>query len=119
MKRILVLPAIALLAFAAASATGTRGEEKTAAKTLGTIERLDPAFDDLIGRDAQLEVLVTGHVWAEGPVWVPRDGGFVLFSDIPRNSIYKWQEGKGESLFMNPSGGTGKDAANLKEPGSN
>ena len=118
MKRLLVLPAIALLALATASATGTRGDEKSAAKTLGTIERLDPAFDDLIGRDAMLEVLVTGHDWTEGPVWVPREGGFLLFSDIPRNSIYKWQEGKGESLFMRPCGYTGP-ATNLKEPGSN
>src|SRR5579872_3797332 len=102
MKRLTVLPAIALFALAVALTTGTRGDEKTAAKTLGTIERLDPAFDDLIGRDVKLEVLVEGHVWTEGPVWVPRDGGFVLFSDIPRNSVYKWQEGRGESLFLKP-----------------
>jgi gluconolactonase len=116
MKRLLTLPVLALLAVAAISST--RGDEK-AVETLGKIERLDPTFDDLIGRDAKLEVLVKGHVWTEGPVWVPRDGGFVLFSDIPRNRVYKWQQGKGESVFMEPSGGTGKDAAKLKEPGSN
>jgi gluconolactonase len=119
MKRLAVLPVLALLGFAVACITATRGDDKKAAKTLGTIERLDPAFDKLIGPDAKLEVLVAGHVWTEGPVWVPRDGGFLLFSDIPRNSIYKWQEGKGESLFLKPSGGTGKDASILKEPGSN
>ncbi len=119
MKRFILLSAFALLGLALAGPTAMRGDDKKATKTLGTIERLDPAFDNLIGRDAKLEVLVTGHVWAEGPVWVPRDGGFVLFSDIPRNSIYKWQEGKGESLFLKPSGGTGKDAPTLKEPGSN
>ncbi|HEY7158928.1 MAG TPA: SMP-30/gluconolactonase/LRE family protein [Gemmataceae bacterium] len=117
MKRLLILPVFALLALVLAGAT--RGDDKKTVKTLGTIERLDPAFDKLIGPDAKLEVLATGHVWAEGPVWVPRDGGFVLFSDIPPNRIYKWQEGKGESIFMEPSGGTGKDAPTLNEPGSN
>jgi len=63
-------------------------------------------------------VLTDGHDWTEGPVWVPQDGGFLLFSDIPRNSIYKWQEGKGESLFLKPSGYTGT-RTDFKEPGSN
>jgi gluconolactonase len=118
MKRLPVLPVLALLGCAVAWTTATRGDDKKPAKTLGTIERLDPAFDKLIGPDAKLEVLATGHDWTEGPVWVPREGGFLLFSDIPRNSIYKWQEGKGESLFMKPCGYTGT-ATNLKEPGSN
>src|SRR6516165_10305805 len=117
MKPLLLLSVFALLGLVAA--TTTRGDDKKAAQTLGKIERLDPAFDELIGRDAKLEVLATGHDWTEGPVWVPNAGGFVLFSDIPRNRVYKWQEGKGESVFMEPSGGTGKDAAILKEPGSN
>jgi gluconolactonase len=117
MKRLLPLAVVALLAVIAAAPT--RGDDKKDTKTLGRIERLDPAFDNLIAPDVKLEVLATGHDWTEGPVWVPREGGFLLFSDIPRNRVYKWQEGKGESVFMEPSGGTGKDAAILKEPGSN
>ena len=117
MTRFILLSAVVLLAVACAATT--RGDDKKSPKTLGKIERLDPAFEDLIGRDAKLEVLATGHDWTEGPVWVPRDGGFLLFSDIPRNRVYKWQQGKGESVFMEPSGGTDKDAALLKEPGSN
>jgi gluconolactonase len=117
MKRLTSLT-IFFLACAAGWQAAPRCNEKEA-KTLGKIERLDPAFDELIGHEAQLEVLATGHIWTEGPVWVPRDGGFLLFSDIPRNRVYKWQEGKGESVFLEPSGGTGKDAPLLKEPGSN
>src|SRR6185437_3415556 len=119
MKRFTFLPIFALLAFAIAWPTAMRGDDKNAAKTLGTIERLDPAFDQLIGRDAKLEVLATGHAWTEGPLWVPKDGGYLLFSDIPPNRIYKWQQGKGESVFMEPSGGTAKDASKLREPGTN
>jgi gluconolactonase len=86
-------------------------------KTLGTIERLDPRFDKLIAPAAVLEVLVEGHDWTEGPVWV-KDGNYLLFSDIPRNSIYKWEEGKGESVFLKPSGYEGS-RTDFVEPGSN
>jgi gluconolactonase len=86
-------------------------------KTLGTIERLDPAFDKLIAPDAKLEILSGGYQWTEGPVWVPA-GGYVLFSDIPNNRIMKWQEGKGASVFLKPAGYQG-ERTDLKEPGSN
>jgi gluconolactonase len=118
MKRFILLSGVVAV-LGALTQPRSLGDDKKPAKTLGKIERLDPAFDDLISREAKLEVLVEGHVWTEGPVWVPRDGGFLLFSDIPRNRVYQWQQGKGERVFMEPSGGTGKDAALLKEPGSN
>lgn len=84
---------------------------------IGEIERADPRFDALIPPDAVLEKLAEGFEWSEGPVWV-RDGGYLLFSDIPRNSVMKWQEGEGVSLFLKPSGYTGPQARG-GEPGSN
>jgi gluconolactonase len=90
-----------------------------AQETLGEIERLDPAFDRLVAPDAVIEVLAEGFDWSEGPVWVPeKDGGYLLFSDIPKNSVYKWQEGKGISLFLHPSGFTGPSSYG-GEPGCN
>ena len=74
--------------------------------TIGSIERLDPQLDELIDANAKVEQLSDGHLWTEGPAWV-KDGGFLLFSDIPRNSIYKWKEGEGLTLFLRPSGYTG------------
>jgi gluconolactonase len=88
------------------------------AKTLGEIERFDARLDALVPADARIEVLATGFQWTEGPVWVPQHGGFLLFSDIPQNSIFKWKEGEGSSLFMKPSGYTGV-AKYGREPGSN
>jgi len=85
--------------------------------TLGTIQRKDSEFNKLIAPGAVLEKLVDGHDWTEGPVWV-KDGGYLLFSDIPRNSIYKLTPDGHESLFLKPSGYTGS-ATNFKEPGSN
>lgn len=89
------------------------------AETMGRIERLDPALDALVDPNAQIEVLASGFTWSEGPVWVGDDkGGHLLFSDIPRNSIYRWSPSHGIELFMNPSGYTGVSYYGL-EPGSN
>ena len=88
-------------------------------ETIGRIERLDPALDALVAPDAQIEVLASGFTWTEGPVWVGDDhGGHLLFSDIPRNSIFRWSASHGIQLFMCPSGYTGVDYYGL-EPGSN
>lgn len=84
---------------------------------LGKIHRLDPRLDKILPKDAKIEVISSGFEWAEGPVWV-KDGGYLLFSDIPRNSIMKWKEGVGVSLFMKPSGFTGVGEYGA-EPGSN
>jgi len=85
--------------------------------TIGTIHRLDPKLDQLIAADARIEVLASGFEWSEGPVWV-RSGGYLLFSDIPRNSVMKWTEKDGVSLYMKPSGFTGVGDYS-GEPGSN
>ena len=85
--------------------------------TLGRILRDAPQLDTLIPADAHIEVLGSGMAWSEGPVWV-RDGGYLLFSDIPRNSVMKWTESDGLSLFLKPSGYTGLGDYS-KEPGSN
>ena len=108
--RWLLLPLVLVLVVAP-----TQSQEPK--KSLGTIDRLDPKFDRLIAKDAVLEVLVDGHDWVEGPVWV-KDGGYLLFSDIPRNSVLKWEAGKGESLFLKPSGYEGS-RTDFVEPGSN
>ncbi|HXG64198.1 MAG TPA: SMP-30/gluconolactonase/LRE family protein [Blastocatellia bacterium] len=84
----------------------------------GKIVRLDPRFDKLAPSEAKLEKLADGYHWVEGPVW-NREGRFLLFSDIPSNSIIKWQEGKGASLFLKPSGYTGTAPFTGREPGSN
>ncbi|MEP7273781.1 MAG: SMP-30/gluconolactonase/LRE family protein [Acidobacteriota bacterium] len=85
--------------------------------TLGKIHRLDLAFDALIPRDARIEVLASGFDWSEGPIWI-KDGGYLLFSDIPRNSVMKWKEGEGVSLYLKPSGYTGVTDYG-REPGCN
>jgi gluconolactonase len=88
-------------------------------RTLGTIERFDKQLDSLLAPDAKLQILADGFTWTEGPVWMgDASNGHLLFSDIPRNSIFKWTAKDGIQLFMNPSGYTGVTYYGL-EPGSN
>jgi len=90
-----------------------------AQSTLGTVRRFDPALDSLIPPDAQIEVLAAGFTWSEGPVWRgSADDGHLLFSDIPRNTVFRWKEGEGISVFLNPSGYTGNSFYG-GEPGCN
>ena len=77
------------------------------------MERLDPALDALIPADATLERLVEGLDWSEGPVW-RKSGGYLLFSDIPRNTVHRWKEGEGLSIFLRPAGYIRNDPAGLE-----
>jgi sugar lactone lactonase YvrE len=52
--------------------------------------------------DSQMKKILTGFQFTEGPVWVP--DGFLLFSDIPADTIYKYEPGQGKEVFMKPSG---------------
>ncbi len=88
-------------------------------RTLGEIERLDPAFDKLVAPGVKIDVLADGFEWSEGPVWSNVDGGYLLFSDIPRNRIVEWSPQNGISIFLERSGYTGKKPFTGSEPGSN
>jgi gluconolactonase len=96
---------------------GECGEPADSPSAIGTIERLDPRFDRLVPRDAMLEKVAEGFEWSEGPVWV-RDGGLLLFSDIPHNSVLQWKPGEPARLYLKPAGYTGA-VARGGESGSN
>ena len=90
---------------------------QTMPQTSMRVDRLDPALDRLIAPDAKIEILAEGYDWSEGPVWV-KDGGFLLFSDVPQNVIYRWKQGEGVRKYLEPSGYTGS-APRTGEVGSN
>jgi gluconolactonase len=75
-------------------------------KTTGSIERLDPSLDSIISVNAVPEIIAEGMEWSEGPVWVESQK-MLLFSDVPRDTIYKWTEEKGKEVYLAPSGYTG------------
>lgn len=94
------------------------GQAQEAAAPSPTIVRLDPRLDKLAPRDAVIEKIADGFEWVEGPVWDRRERR-LLFSDVPRNSIFEWREGKGASPFLTPTGYTGSQPFAGREPGSN
>jgi gluconolactonase len=79
-----------------------------------SVQRLDPALDKIVSPDARLELLKGDYFgFLEGPVWVPEgSSGFLLFSDIPANAIYKWTSSGELSMFLQRSGFTGTDTSN-------
>ncbi|HEY0729898.1 MAG TPA: SMP-30/gluconolactonase/LRE family protein, partial [Pyrinomonadaceae bacterium] len=87
------------------------------------VVRNDPAIDEIVGPNPKVFKLAEGFQFTEGPVWVNKDGGYLLFSDPNANTIYKYapngaQDGKLE-VFRTPSGYSGADVAEYGQPGSN
>ena len=86
-------------------------------KFIGSVERLSPEIDNLIEKSAKIEIIADGFEWSEGPVWSSQLNS-VLFSDVPENVIYSWNEDKGLGTFTRPIGYSGK-VPNLKKAGTN
>ena len=115
MKRLPISVALLLAVFPLSLSKQLKAQN---AEPTVSIVRLDPAFDKLVPKDSVLEKLAGGYSWSEGPVWNKKHG-YLLYSDIPNNSIFKWEPGKGASLFKKPSGYYGTEAFTGIQPGSN
>lgn len=87
-------------------------------KTFGEIERIDPALDAIVNKDAKVEIIAEGFEWSEGPLWL-NDQNILIFSDVPKNIVYKWSEGKAAETYLTPSGYTGGNSPYSGEEGSN
>src|SRR5262245_59874258 len=66
--------------------------------------RQEAEFRKLVPAGARLKKLAGGMRFIEGPVWMPQDGGFLIFSDIPANELKKWSRPTGVTTFRAPSG---------------
>jgi gluconolactonase len=93
------------------------GRPPTADAGSPAVVRMDPALDAIVPADAKIEKLAEGFQFVEGPVWVPE--GYLLFSDPNNNTIYRWTQDDGLSLFRAKSGYAGFDIGEYGQPGSN
>ena len=84
----------------------------------GSVEKLSPKLDSILSKNAKLEIIAEGFVWSEGPLWLPKQNK-LLFSDIPRNSIFQWSEQDGLSLYLDSAGYVGPTTGNDDLVGSN
>jgi len=73
-----------------------------AATVYETVGSLELVSDDLVSSTAKIEKLGGEYMWSEGPVWI-KGGGYLLFTDVPGNTIYKFKEGEGLTTWMTPS----------------
>lgn len=109
----------ALLIAAALSPCFAATPVATPPTRIGQVVTLDPALATWVAKDTRVEKLAEGFTWAEGPTWVGGDDGYLLFTDVPENTMYRWRKGEGLSEFLKPSGFTGQDDGTLREAGAN
>jgi gluconolactonase len=108
--------AIPLLAMLVACATVPAPPPRSPA--IGRLTTFDASFHDAVAADARIEKIAEGFTWSEGPAWI-RNGAYLLFTDVPENTLYRWSERDGLSVFLKPSGYSGPDLSTLREPGAN
>ncbi len=83
-------------------------KEKEPEPGTGEVEFIDDSLASLINKDAKVEIITEGFDWSEGPVWIEQQQ-MLLFSDVPKNIIYKWTEAKGKEIYLQPSGYTSNE----------
>src|SRR6516225_908097 len=75
-----------------------------------SVTRLDPALDALVSPDAKVELVKGGFGFTEGPVWVQEGTtGYLLFTDIPGNVVWKLTADGQASIFASNVGYTGPE----------
>jgi gluconolactonase len=77
-------------------------EKSATAPTIGSIQRLDPAFDALVPKDAQIEKLAGGFTFIEGPLWRPSNA--LWFSDVVGNVVRQWTPDGKVTEILRPGG---------------
>lgn len=60
------------------------------------------ALGELVDTSADVDQLGTGFTFTEGPIWV-KEGGYLLFSDMPGDVRRKWRPSEGVVEVMRPS----------------
>ena len=83
-----------------------------------TVARRDVRLDAVLPSNSTIEHLASGFQFTEGPVWVPAERS-LLFSDPNDNTIYRWNDDTGVSVYRVKSGYSGADIGEYHQPGSN
>jgi gluconolactonase len=114
------MPVLTLLILFSASVYGIPSlsmAAQTQQASLPYIEIMDQRALEVVNPDAPFTLLGEGYSWSEGPLWIA-EHDFLLFSDVPQNTIYKFKQGEGVTVYLKPSGATGIHATD-SEQGAN
>ena len=63
------------------------------------IEQVSPELERIVSLDQEVEVLGTGYIVGEGPLWWQEDQS-LLFSEVRGNRRWKWSASEGMSLVQ-------------------
>ncbi|BDU15327.1 SMP-30/gluconolactonase/LRE family protein [Lysobacter auxotrophicus] len=110
--------AAAVMSCAVLAACASPPAPQTHGASIGRIVAFDPSFDAIVRKDARIEKIAEGFTWSEGPAWIS-GGDYLLFNDVPANTMHRWSAREGASVFLTPSGYAGTDTAGLREAGAN
>jgi len=97
---LIIIAALATVACSNAPAPAPAPEKPTG---VGSITRLDPAFDALVPKDSVIEKLAGGFTFIEGPIWRPQLQG-LWFSDVVGNVVRQWTPSGAVSVILQPGG---------------
>jgi gluconolactonase len=98
-----------LLLFLLACNTSTEQKREASKKysETGSIEKWEAGLDSVLGEKTRIEIIATGFDWSEGPLWL-EEQQMLLFSDVPRDTVFQWTDSGGVKPYLTPSGYTGE-----------
>jgi gluconolactonase len=104
MKTNLTLDLVVLALVTAACSSAPRESAATPAdsSTFAVVNREE--FARLLPGDASVEKIAGDQMFVEGPVWIDKDGGYLVYSDIPADQLKRWDPAGGVQVFRSPSG---------------
>ena len=92
-----------LLVTVAACGGGDPADDSQSPEPAASAPESVDQLDALLPADAAVERVAEGFQFIEGPVWVgDAVDGHLLFSDIPGDTVYRWSESDGTSVFLQP-----------------
>ena len=108
--------AFAILIVSCSTSTNPASAPAKETSGVGSIVRLDPAFDALVPPDAHIEKLAGGFQFTEGPVWRPQEQ-HLWFSDVMGNVVRQWSPDGKATIAIQHAGAEGAGAqCGLIEP---
>src|ERR1700758_2357326 len=103
MKKAVLAFALAILAVGCSTSPDPAPAPAKEVSGVGSILRLDPAFDALVPQDAHIEKLAGGFQFTEGPVWRPQEQQ-LWFSDVMANVVRQWSANGGATIAVQHAG---------------
>jgi gluconolactonase len=103
----LIVPVAALVLLSACSQK-EKSSSAEVSSSVGSIVRLDPAFDGLVPPSAKIEKIAGGFQFTEGPLWRPE--GVLWFSDVVGNVVRQWSPDGKVTDILRPGGADHNEA---------